>query len=43
MADSVGGRRGTPSDSVLGLVVVGGCLVFGQVSGSGFGSGLRSV
>ena len=51
MADSVGGRRGSPSDSVLGLVVAGGCLIWfrfwvrflGQVFGSGFGSGLRSV
>ena len=50
MADSVGGRRGSPSDSVLGLVVAGGCLVWFMVwfrfwvrvlvrFGSGFWSG----
>ena len=41
MADSVGGRRGSPSDSVLGIVVAGGCLVWfrfsGQVSGQVLG------
>ena len=55
MAGSVGGRRGGPSDSVLGLVVAGGCLVWFvvwfrfwvrvlvRVFWSGFGFGLRSV
>ena len=35
MADSVGGRRGSPSDSVLGLVVAGGCLVWFRSGFSG--------
>ena len=42
MADSVGGRRGSPSDSVLGLVVAGGCLFWFTVwfsFESGFWSG----